>query len=70
MSRGVSLFAVDMYRYFGAQILKSQRNGYILRRYSVIKSKVLHVNKGPSINDVTDLGGGGIKYFVTTVLKP
>jgi hypothetical protein len=25
---------------------------------------------GPSINDVTVLGGGGIKKFVTTVLKP
>ena len=24
----------------------------------------------PSINDVTVLGGGGIKDFVTTVLKP
>jgi hypothetical protein len=25
---------------------------------------------GPSINDVTALGGRGIKDFVTTVLKP
>ncbi len=25
---------------------------------------------GPSINDVTVLGGGGIKDFVTTTLKP
>ncbi len=26
--------------------------------------------KGTSINDVTALGGGGNKDFVTTVLKP
>jgi len=25
--------------------------------------------KGSSINDVTDIGGGGINYFVVTVLK-
>ncbi len=63
MSRGVSLFAVDMYRYFGTQILKSQINGHILSRHLVLKSKVLHVNKGPSINDVTALGGRGYQVF-------
>jgi len=28
------------------------------------------IKLGPSINDVTALGGGGINDFVTTVLKP
>ncbi len=34
-----------------------------------IKSVELKVLRGPSTNDVTALGGGGIKDFVTIVLK-
>jgi hypothetical protein len=29
-----------------------------------------NLSKGPSINDVTVLGGRGMEDFVTTVLKP
>jgi hypothetical protein len=37
---------------------------------SAEKEEVRNPHKGPSINDVKALVGGGIKDFVTTILKP